>query len=67
METIKIQIDYTPAIDEIISQLKECSTEAKKISWNTIEIVITNDMTAYELVLIGMMIKSCERSLMSAL
>ena len=30
METIKIQIDYSPAIDEIINQLKECGTEAKK-------------------------------------
>ena len=62
METVKIQIDYTPAIDEIISQLKECNTEAKKASWNTIEIVITDDMTANELILMGMMIKSCEKS-----
>lgn len=64
MKTIKIQIDYTLAINEIINQLKECNTEAKKSSWNTIEIVITDDMTADELVLMGMMIKSCEKSLM---
>lgn len=67
METIKIQIDYSPAIDEIINQLKECDTKVKKTSWNTIEIVISDDMTANELVLMGMMIKSCERSLMSVL
>lgn len=67
MKTIKIQIDYTPAIDEIINQLKECNTEATKASWNTIEIVITDDMTANELVLMGMMIKSCEKSLIPVL
>ena len=67
MEIIKIQIDYHPAIDEIINQLKECDTEAKRVSWNTIEIVITDDMTANELVLMGMMIKSCEKSLIPVL
>ena len=50
METIKIQIDYTPAIDEIINLLKECGTEARKSSWNTIDIVITDDMNANDLV-----------------
>ena len=40
---------------------------SKKASWNTIEIVISDDMTASELVLMGMMIKSCERSLISVL
>jgi len=67
MKTIKIQIDYTPAIDEIINQLKECGTKARKSSWNTIEIVITDDMNANELVLMGMMIKSCEKSLIPVL
>lgn len=67
MEIIKIQIDYSPAIDKIIRQLKECNTEAKKVSRNTIEIVINNDMTANELVLMGMLIKSCENPLISAL
>jgi hypothetical protein len=62
MKTIKIQITYTPAIDEIINQLAECGNVAKKISYNTIEIVI-DDMNPEELVLMGMMIKSYERSL----
>lgn len=62
METIKITINYTPSIDEILNQLDECGNSAKKVSYNTIEIVI-DDMNPRELVLMGMMIKSCERSL----
>ncbi len=62
MKNINITIDYTPAIDEIINQLAECGNFAKKVSYNTIEIDI-DGMSPKELVLMGMMIKSCERSL----
>ena len=64
MKTINITIDYTPAIDEIINQLVECGNSAKKVSYNIIEIDI-DGMSPKELVLMGMMIKSCERSLIS--
>lgn len=63
MKTINITINYTPAIDEIIKQLAECGNFAKKVSYNIIEIDI-DDMSPKELVLMGMMIKSCERSLL---
>ena len=64
MENINITIDYTPAIEEIINQLAECGNSAKKVSYNTIEIDI-DDMSPKELVLMGMLIKACERSLIS--
>ena len=64
MKIVKIQIDYTPAIDEIINHLIACGNFAKKVSYNTIEIVI-DDTTDEDLILMGMMIKSCERSLIS--
>lgn len=66
MKNINITIDYTPAIEEIINQLAECGNSAKKVSYNTIEIDI-DDMSPKELVLMGMMIKSCEISLIPVL
>lgn len=61
-KTVKVTINYTPAIEEIINQLSECGNPAKKVSYNTIEIVV-NDMNPQELVLMGMMVKSCENAM----
>lgn len=62
MKNINITDYYAAAISEIINQLVECGTFAKKVSYNTIEIDI-DGMSLKELVLMGMMIKSCEKSL----
>lgn len=60
MKTVNITIHFTPAIDEIINQLTETGNSVKKVSYDTIEIDV-EDKSPTELVLIGMLIKSCER------
>jgi hypothetical protein len=58
---VLINIHYSSAIEKIIAELKDCNTIAEKVNYNTISIEVDETMSAQDLILMGMMIKTCEK------